>query len=398
MIKLVISKPNWSKSHPSNEIVLMYDVMEHKLVYANHYEDTSGQIDYPADEGMLIDDWKVGYAHSFAGRPQYCADILNYWLLNKPLDHIQWDNFYDQDDFTYYYPLDKMIEQLCEEVPKYDKMYDFAKLQNFHHDFVTAFGELESNGIGVNTDFTKIFGDHMLKYIYKKKIYQNYNFFTTTSRPSNSIHNLNFAALTQEQRKAFSPLNDVFVEFDFESYHPRLIAKLTDYDFGNSSVYGKLAKDLGVTESEAKNITFQNLYGGVRKDIAKMSEFFRGVEDLVKVFYDEYMTRNGILTHIYKRPMKRDNLGDLNAQKLFNYYIQAYETERNVTILKKLHTYLLERKTNIVHYNYDSFLFDYAKEDGKETIHDIQNILQEDDFIIHSKVGNTYGTLKNYEF
>ena len=398
MIKLVISKPNWSKSHPSNDLVLAYDAIEHKLVYANHYEKMTVGIDYPADEGMLIDDWKAGHAYDFAGRPKYCADILNYWMTNKPLDHIQWDNFYNQDDFTYYYPLDKMIEQLCKDVPHYKDMTDFNKLENFHDDFVNAFGELESNGIGVNTDFTKIFGDHMLKYIHKKKIYQNYNFFTTTSRPSNSIHNLNFAALTPDMRKAFSPLNDVFVEFDFESYHPRLIAKLTGYDFGNSSVYGKLADDLNVTEGEAKRLTFQNLYGGVRKDIAKMSEFFRGVEDLVKVFYDEYMTRNRILTHIYKRPMKRDNLGDLNAQKLFNYYIQAYETERNVTILNKLHTYLLERKTNIVHYNYDSFLFDYAKEDGKETIHDIQRILQEDDFIIHSKVGNTYGTLKNYEF
>ena len=397
MIKLVITKPNWSKSHPLNDIVLMYDVIEHKLVYANHYEKITKDIDYPADEGMLIDDWKSSYSYSFSGRPTYCADILNYWLLNKTLDHIQWDNFYDQDDFTYYYPLDKMIEQLCEEVPKYGQSYG-EHFEKFHNDFKNAFGELELNGIGVNTDFTKIFGDHMLKYIHQKKIYQNYNFFTTTSRPSNSIHNLNFAALTQEQRKAFSPLNDIFVEFDFESYHPRLIAKLTNYDFGNSSVYGKLAEDLGVTESEAKNITFQNLYGGVRKDIAKMSEFFRGVEDLVKVFYDEYMTRNQILTHIYKRPMKRDNLGDLNAQKLFNYYIQAYETERNVTILNKLHTYLLEKKTNIVHYNYDSFLFDYSKEDGKETIYDIQKILQEDDFIIHSKVGNTYGTLKDYEF
>ena len=398
MIKLVISKPNWSKSHPLNDIVLMYDVLEGKLVYANHYEKTTVDMDYPVDEGVMIDDWKVGNSLCFGGRLQYCVDILNYWLLNKPLDHIQWDNFYDQDDFTYYYPLDKMIEQLCEEVPKYPNQTYGEHFEKFHNDFKNAFGELELNGIGVNTDFTKIFGDHMLKYIYKKKIYQNYNFFTTTSRPSNSIHNLNFAALTQEQRKAFSPLNDVFVEFDFESYHPRLIAKLTNYDFGNSSVYGKLAEDLGVTESEAKNITFQNLYGGVRKDIAKMSGFFRGVEDLVKVFYDEYMTRNRILTHIYKRPMKRANLGDLNAQKLFNYYIQAYETERNVTILNKLHTYLLEKKTNIVHYNYDSFLFDYSKEDGKETIYDIQKILRQDDFIIHSKVGNTYGTLKDYEF
>ena len=398
MVKMVTTKPNWSKSHPLNKLVLMYDAMEHKLVYADHYENTTVEIDYPADEGMLIDDWKVGHAYSFAGRPKYCADILNYWMLNKPLEHIQWDNFYDQDDFTYYYPLDKMIEQLCEKVSKYDSIYDDRAFMKFHDDFKNAFGELEKNGIGVNTDFTQIFGEHMLKYIHNKKIYQNYNFFTTTSRPSNSIHHLNFAALTPDMRKAFSPLNDVFLEFDFASYHPRLIAKLIDYDFGNSSVYGKLAEDLNVTESEAKTITFQNLYGGVRKDIAKMSEFFRGVENLVTVLYDEYMTRNRILSHIYKRPMKRANLGDLNAQKLFNYYIQSYETERNVVILNKLHIYLLEKKTNIVHYNYDSFLFDYAKEDGKETIHDIQNILQEDDFIIHSKVGNTYGTLKNYEF
>ena len=398
MVKMVTTKPNWSKSHPLNKLVLMYDAMEHKLVYADHYENTTVEIDYPADEGMLIDDWKVGHAYSFAGRPKYCADILNYWMLNKPLEHIQWDNFYDQDDFTYYYPLDKMIEQLCEKISKYDSIYDDRAFMKFHDDFKNAFGELEKNGIGVNTDFTQIFGEHMLKYIHNKKIYQNYNFFTTTSRPSNSIHHLNFAALTPDMRKAFSPLNDVFLEFDFASYHPRLIAKLIDYDFGNSSVYGKLAEDLNVTESEAKTITFQNLYGGVRKDIAKMSEFFRGVENLVTVLYDEYMTRNRILSHIYKRPMKRANLGDLNAQKLFNYYIQSYETERNVVILNKLHTYLLEKKTNIVHYNYDSFLFDYAKEDGKETIHDIQNILQEDDFIIHSKVGNTYGTLKNYEF
>ena len=398
MVKMVTTKPNWSKSHPLNKLVLMYDAIEHKLVYADHYENTTVEIDYPADEGMLIDDWKVGHAYSFAGRPKYCADILNYWMLNKPLEHIQWDNFYDQDDFTYYYPLDKMIEQLCEKISKYDSIYDDRAFMKFHDDFKNAFGELEKNGIGVNTDFTQIFGEHMLKYIHNKKIYQNYNFFTTTSRPSNSIHHLNFAALTPDMRKAFSPLNDVFLEFDFASYHPRLIAKLIDYDFGNSSVYGKLAEDLNVTESEAKTITFQNLYGGVRKDIAKMSEFFRGVENLVTVLYDEYMTRNRILSHIYKRPMKRANLGDLNAQKLFNYYIQSYETERNVVILNKLHIYLLEKKTNIVHYNYDSFLFDYAKEDGKETIHDIQNILQEDDFIIHSKVGNTYGTLKNYEF
>ena len=64
MIKMVTTKPNWSKSHPLNKLVLMYDAIEHKLVYADHYEHTTVEIDYPADEGMLINDWKVGHACS----------------------------------------------------------------------------------------------------------------------------------------------------------------------------------------------------------------------------------------------------------------------------------------------------------------------------------------------
>ena len=396
MIKLVTSKPNWSKSHPLNDIILMYDALEHKVVYADHYEEQLTVMWYD-ESGLLVDDWKSACNYLFSDKKIYCADILNYWFTNEPLDHIQWDNFYDQDDFTYYYPLDKMKERLSESVPKYRQSYGIH-FEKFHNDFIKAFGDIEMNGIGVNTDFTKIFGEHMLKYIHKKKIYQNYNFFTTTSRPSNSIHNLNFAALTPEMRKAFSPLNDIFVEFDFESYHPRLIAKLVEHDFGDTSVYETLSRDLGVLPEDAKTITFQSLYGGIKDDVLKKSRFFRKVKHLIQVLYDEYMTRNNIETHIYKRPMRRVNLGDLNAQKLFNYYIQAYETERNVTILNELHTYLLEKKTKIVHYNYDSFLFDYSKEDGKETIYEIQKILQQDNFIVHTKVGKTYGTLKDYEF
>ena len=51
-----------------------------------------------------------------------------------------------------------------------------------------------------------------------------------------------------------------------------------------------------------------------------------------------------------------------------------------------------------MHYNYDSFLFDYSKEDGKEIIYDIRELLQKDNFITKTKVGKSYGTLKNYEF
>ena len=44
----------------------MNKLIENKLVYANHYEKITKDIDYPADEGMLIDDWKSSYTYSFS--------------------------------------------------------------------------------------------------------------------------------------------------------------------------------------------------------------------------------------------------------------------------------------------------------------------------------------------
>ncbi len=42
MIKLVTSKQNFSKSHPDNHIVLLFDK---DILYANHYEKQVGKLD-----------------------------------------------------------------------------------------------------------------------------------------------------------------------------------------------------------------------------------------------------------------------------------------------------------------------------------------------------------------
>ena len=88
----------------------------------------------------------------------------------------------------------------------------------------------------------------------------------------------------------------------------------------------------------------------------------------------------------------------MNPQKLFNYYIQAHETETNVNTLHGLHTYLYSKETKIVHYNYDSFLFDYSRKDGVDTIYKIQDALQRLGYKVKSKAGHTYGDMKDYEF
>ena len=387
MIKLVTSKQNFSKSHPNNKIILLFD---QDILYANHYEKQQGELD--KEKLYKGIDYKTFIKNDLNFLD---LNVVNYWHFNKVKYEVNWSNFYNDSDYMYYYPLYKIMEKINYQD---DDLEVTPELQLFHDEFCEAFTKIELNGIGVNTNLISTFGYHVAKYVYDKKLYQNYNFFTTTSRPSNSIHNLNFAALTPEHRKCFSPLNDVFVEFDFDAYHPRLIGNLVDYDFPNSSVHEYLSEKYGVDIDKGKNMTFQYLYGGIPNEIASKIEFLNMTKNLINEMWIEFKNKKKINTHIYNRPLKEENLDNLNPQKLFNYYIQSYETERNVKLLIKLHQYLLSRKTNIVHYNYDSFLFDYDRSDGVQTIYDIKRILEENGFMTKTNVGLNYGEVKKYEF
>ena len=67
----------------------------------------------------------------------------------------------------------------------------------------------------------------------------------------------------------------------------------------------------------------------------------------------------------------------MHPAKLMNYMMQSLETSRNILILKEVLRYLKNKKSKIVLYTYDSITFDFSKEDGKETLEDIKNILEE---------------------
>ena len=384
---MVTSKQSWSKSHPNNNIVLLFN---DDILYANHYEKQLGKLNH--DKLHIGIDYKTFIKNDLKFLD---LNVVNYWHYNQVKHEVNWSNFYDDSGYMYYYPLYKIMEKMDWEN---DDLEITPELQLFHDEFCEAFTKIELNGIGVNTNLISTFGHQVGKYVYDKKIYQNYNFFTTTSRPSNAIHSLNFAALTPEYRKCFSPLNDTFVEFDFDAYHPRLIGNLIDYNFPNTSVHQYLSDKYNVDIDKGKNKTFQYLYGGIPNDVANKVEFLGITKKLINEMWIEFNDKKVIESHIYNRPMKEENLDNLNAQKLFNYYIQSYETERNVKLLMELHPYLLTKKTNIVHYNYDSFLFDYDKSDGVRTIHDINKILEQNGFITNTKVGNNYGEMKKYEF
>ena len=255
-----------------------------------------------------------------------------------------------------------------------------------------VFHAIESNGIKVDKQcFINAYGKDLLYpqfNLSKGRIYSQYNLYTLTGRPSNTYNSINFAALDKNngERLCYRPTNDKFVEFDIQGYHPRMLGDMIDFNFGDRNTYETLGELLGVTTQEAKELTFKQLYGGVWKDY-RDQPFFRDIVTLTDGIWDEYQygkqyaTKNRIF--IYDP--------DMTQSKLLNYIIQSHETSNNVAMLDNILNYLKDKKTKLVLYTYDAFLFDYSKEDGTQLLTDIKELIH---YPINVKQGKTYHGLE----
>ena len=88
-----------------------------------------------------------------------------------------------------------------------------------------------------------------------------------------------------------------------------------------------------------------------------------------------------------------ENVIDVNKNKLLNYYIQSYETERNLGVIKEVQDYLQEKNTKMILYTYDSFLFDFDMNEGLNTIKDLKNIVESKRFPTRIGAGADYDSL-----
>ena len=356
----------------------------------------------------------------------------HWWIYNKPLDLNIRNNTIEFLSNKYYNvkKLNEIIplmshKEYCDEVSVRIGEFLFKDLGQLMKDDswfsnsgsmepLQAFSNIEKQGVKVSDDVCDIFDVRVKKHISDGKLYSQYNLLTTTGRPSNSFGTVNFAALTKEQRKAIVPENDYLVEFDFDAYHLRLISNLIGYDFGDESVHEHFAKIYDCEYDEAKQKTFQILYGGIRDEHRHLSQFFNKTYVYINKKWNEINTHNLVHTDIYRRKLLFENYEDLNRNKLFNYLIQAYETEMNIKKILDIQDYLLgktydckKKKTKLVLYGYDSFLFDFAKEDGVETLREIKKILEDKYtlttnrvdykpyFMTKSKMGLNYSEMKD---
>ena len=87
---------------------------------------------------------------------------------------------------------------------------------------------------------------------------------------------------------------------------------------------------------------------------------------------------NGVVWNPQSSKPFTKELKDMHPAKLMNYMMQSLETSNNILILKEVLRYLKDEKTKIALYTYDAILFDFDKEDGKETLEGIQKILEKD--------------------
>ena len=352
-------------------------------------------------------------------------DLGKIWVLDKKqaLHHYYSDKLFDVNFLepvdiksldnaciSYYYskhntlsnvncliPISKHYE-MCETIFNMAlpiiKQYTLSDTTFQFNNFRTAnvFYNIETNGIKVDKNcFIEHYQGKLTNpqfSLNRSKIYTQYNLLTTTSRPSNTFNSINFAALNKDnsERMCYRPENDKFIELDFQGYHPRLIGEMIGFDFPkDKNTYDVLGELLGVSQQEAKELTFKQLYGGVWKEYQN-KPFFKDVLKYTDSIWDTYQYEKRLVTE--NKIFMPD--AEMTRSKLFNYIVQSKETSTNVDLLKLVFDKLEGKKTKLVLYTYDAFLFDYSNED-KGLIQEITNIL---DYPVNIKQGKTYHGLE----
>ena len=305
------------------------------------------------------------------------VNLIHYMNTGNPLNLEQIDTnahnflnmkYYKKENINTIVPVMKHLEK-CRKISKILKdtieKYDQSVNMSYNNEVLDNLTYIEKNGLQTTNG----------------KLYSEYNIYTSTGRPSNRFGGTNFAALNKSDgsRKPYVSRfkSGVLVEMDYDAYHLRLIADKIGYDFPDGSVHEHMSKLYKVDYEEAKRLSFQYLYGHLPHEVVQMNPYFSRVYDYIKNLWKEYNSKEFIVSDIYNRRIYKKNLGDMNANKLFNYTIQLMETENNMKVLSELIPKLEEDKSKLILYSYDSFLLDFNMEDGLNYLKKVKKILEQ---------------------
>jgi len=255
-------------------------------------------------------------------------------------------------------------------------------------DLIPILSELEKSPIRVVTQKFLDRWPNSQKHLYNNEyVFTQYNPYTVTSRPSNRHGGINFSAIPKDHtREIFIPREDhLFLQFDYDAYHVRIIGKLIGYDLPTTSVHQWLADQYGVSYDDSKGRTFRILYGGV-SDEDRQIPFFQKVDEFIHTLW-EGIQSVGYLQTGKGRRIPLSWVENPTPQKVFNYLLQGTETEYNISVLKGL----MDKNLPLpLLYTYDSFLFDYGGDWGTEKAMEIKSVLESFGFPTKVSWGRNY--------
>jgi len=263
---------------------------------------------------------------------------------------------------------------------------------------INTLGRLE--GAGVKVVEEKFIDSFNFNPQYIKRngiVYTQYNPYTTTGRPSNRHLNVNYSALNKSDgtREMFISRHPhgTLIQFDYESYHIRLIAKMVGYEFPEGTTAHQHLANLYRCDIEtAKKITFTYLYGGLDEN-ARQIPFFQKVDEYIKKLYQMFVISGKLTTLLYKREIPFNRIESATEQKVFNYLLQSLETEINYMKIGEVMEYLDGKMSKMILYTYDAFLIDTHPIERENILNDIKEIMEKGGFPVKIEEGKNYNNL-----
>jgi len=296
-----------------------------------------------------------------------------------------------------------LADDLTNLIEGYEPDLAFVRFNDL---IIGTLGKLEKHGIFVDRDlFLRNFGKHHEEDIDKNNlIYTQYHPYHLSGRPSNTFGGINYSALKKKDgTRSFikSRYKDgKLVLIDYKSYHPHLLSSLIDYKFQIDDAYSFLASQyfnkslVQIDEydiNQSKKITFEMLYGKIKPQYLHI-KFLGQVQDLIEELWRKFNACGFVETPVFKRKIYKSWVKDMTPNKLMNYILQSYETERNMGIIKLMMDRIRDRKTKIILYQYDSVLLDFHKDDVC-IMDDIKNIMDYKNYPISISVGNEFNNM-----
>ena len=323
----------------------------------------------------------------------YFEEYGNPFILNEFAEGVYRGYRFDFNDINDCIPIMKWYEVL-QTLPLPEIKNEWYRK---YSDSIKILGRLEGAGVKVVEEkFIDSFSFNP-SYIYKGFVLTQYNPYTITGRPSNRHLNVNWAALNKSDGSRDSIVSrfegGTLLQMDYESYHIRLIAKMIGYEFPKGiTAHQHLANLYGVDYETAKGITFRYLYGGL-DDTAREIPFFQKVDEWIKGLYQKFVISGKLTTPIFKREIHFSRIEGATEQKVFNYLLQALETEMNYGKLEGILQFLGEYKSKIILYTYDAFLIDTHPTERDVILKNLPTVMEEGGFPVRIYEGENYGKL-----